>query len=141
MPQSAVSFSRQSCCQVIKCTYPNFRINTVDSRYFDLLNSLSQPRLSQIKNWSLPKHENLTTSNKILWKRGEISSFPQYFQYISNFKRPITYTFVKCGCSIKFFFNSAMLICRGTNISKYFRESRGIQDNESRLYCSRCPSI
>ena len=30
--------------------------------------------------------------------------------------------------------NSANLICRGTDISKYFRESLGIRDNESRLY-------
>ena len=35
---------------------------------------------------------------------------------------------------IIFFLNSANLICRGTDISKYFRESLGIRDNESRLY-------
>ena len=29
---------------------------------------------------------------------------------------------------------SATLICRGTDISKCFRETRGIRDNESRLY-------
>ena len=67
--------------------------------------------------------------------RSNFSSFPHYFQYISNFKSQITYTFVKCGCSIHFFFlNSANLICRGTDISKYFRESLGIRDNVSRLY-------
>ena len=68
-------------------------------------------------------------------------------------------SFVKCGCSIYLFFyififfysffifyflfyfilffifcNSANLICRGTNISKYLRESFGLRDNESRLY-------
>ena len=32
------------------------------------------------------------------------SSFPQYFQYISNFKSQFIYSFVKCGCSIYFFF-------------------------------------
>ena len=31
------------------------------------------------------------------------------------------------------FLNSANLICRGTDISKYFRESLGLRDNESRL--------
>ena len=41
---------------------------------------------------------------------------------------------VKCGCSNYFFLNSANLICRGTDISKYFRESLGIRDNERRLY-------
>ena len=70
---------------------------------------LSQPRLSRItaylemKIWSLPKHENLTTCKKYCGKeeklllRSNFSSFPQYFQYISNFKSPITHIFVKCG--------------------------------------------
>ena len=35
---------------------------------------------------------------------------------------------------IIFFLNSANLICRTADISKYFRESLGIRDNESRLY-------
>ena len=93
--------------------------------------SLSRPRLSRIiaylevKVWSLPKHENLITGNKILWKRGEIAP---YFQYTS------TYTFIKCGCSIYFFLKSANLICRSTDIWRYFRESLGIRDKESRLY-------
>ena len=34
-----------------------------------------------MKIWSLPKHENLTTGDKILWKRGEISIL---FQNIFN---------------------------------------------------------
>ena len=57
--------------------------------------SLSRPRLSRItvylevKIWSLPKHENLTTCKKYCGKeeklllRSNFSSFPQYFQYIS----------------------------------------------------------
>ena len=32
------------------------------------------------------------------------------------------------------FLNSANLICQGTDISKYSRESLGLRDNESRLY-------
>ena len=64
--------------------------------------SLSRPRLSRItaylevKIWSLPIHENLTTDGKYCRKeeklllRSNFSSFPQYFQYISNFKSPIT---------------------------------------------------
>ena len=104
--------------------------------------SLYQPRLSRItaylevKIWSLPKHENLTTDKKHCGKEEKLllsnfSSFPQYFQYISNFRSQITYTVVKYGCSIHFF--PANLICRGTDISKYFRESLEIRDNESRL--------
>ena len=92
-----------------------------------------------MKIWSLPKHENLTTGKKYRGKeeklllRSNFSSFPQYFQYIS-FKSPITHIFVKCGCLNYFFLNSANLICRGMDISKYFRESLGIRDNESRMY-------
>ena len=37
-----------------------------------------------------------------------------------------------------FFLNSANLICRSTDILKYFRESVGIRDNESRLYDIVC---
>ena len=35
-----------------------------------------------------------------------------------------------------FFLKSANLICLSTDISKHFRESLGIRDNESRLYIS-----
>ena len=38
------------------------------------------------------------------------------------------------GCSIYFFLNSVNLICQGTDISKYFRESFGFRGNISRLY-------
>ena len=34
---------------------------------------------------------------------------------------------------VRFFHNSAYLICRSTGISMYFRESLGVRDNESRL--------
>ena len=53
--------------------------------------------------------------------RSNISSFPQYFRYISNVKSPIKYKFVKCDCSNYCFLNSDNLICRGTDISKCFR--------------------
>ena len=118
---------------------PKFMINgTILILIYSWL-SLSRPRLSwitaylEVKIWSLPKDENLTTGNKILWKRGEITpsnfpSFSQHFQYISNFKNPITYTFVKCGCSIYFFLISANLICRGMDILEYFKESLWIRD-------------
>ena len=71
--------------------------------------SLSRTRLSRItaylevKIWSLPKHENRTTGKKYCGKeeklllRSNFSSFPQYFQYISNFRSLITHIFVKCG--------------------------------------------
>ena len=102
---------------------------------------ISNNRLSRSENLVLFYHGNLTTANKILWKREEIapkrsnfSSFPQYFQYISNFVSQITYTFVKCSCSIYSVLNSANLICQSTDISKYIRESLELRDNKSRLY-------
>ena len=66
--------------------------------------------------------------------RSNFSSFPQYFQYISNFRSRITYSFEKCGCSIYFFLNSANVTCWGIDILKDYRESLGLQDNKSRLY-------
>ena len=88
----------------------------------------------------MPKHINLTPGKKYCEKeeklllRNNFSSFPQYFQYISNFKSPITYISVKCGSSNYCFLDSANLICRDTDILKYFRGSLGIRDNENQLY-------
>ena len=76
---------------------------------------------------------------KYCWKeeklllRSNFSSFPQYFQYISNVRSKIAYTFVKCGCSI-YFSLILQTWCRSTDISKYFRESLGIRDNKSWRY-------
>ena len=41
---------------------------------------------------------------------------------------------MKFGSSIDIFFSSAQLICRSTDISKCFRGSLRLRDNESRLY-------
>ena len=107
---------------------------------------LSRPRLSRItaylevKIWSLFKHENLTTGNKILWKRGEIAPKEQFLLFSTIFSiyfqlQESNYIYIcKMWLFDLFFHNSANLICRSTNISKYFRESLGIRDNESRLY-------
>ena len=43
-------------------------------------------------------------------------------------------SFVKFSSSIGIFLNSANLICRSTDISKCFRGSLRLRDNESRLY-------
>ena len=45
---------------------------------------------------------------------------------------------MKCGCLNYLFSLSANLICRDTDISKHFRESLGLRDNESRLYLVIC---
>ena len=44
------------------------------------------------------------------------------------------FIFVKFGCSIGIFLSSANLICQSTDISKCFRGSLRLRDNESRLY-------
>ena len=44
---------------------------------------------------------------------------------------------MKFGCSIGNFLNSANLICRSTDISKCFRGSLRLRDNESRLYIEK----
>ena len=91
--------------------------------------------------WSVFKHRNLTSDNKILWIRGEIAPeeqflpFPTIFSiHISNYRSLITYSLVKFGCAICIFLNSENLICRSTDISKCFRGSLHLRDNESRLY-------
>ena len=91
------------------------------------------------KGWHVikPQHSQ-STGNKILWKREIInfSSLPQYFQYISNFRSQSTHSFVKC---VRFvLLNSGNLICQGTDISKYLRESLGLRGTESRLYFENC---
>ena len=79
-----------------------------------------------MKIWSLFKHENLTTGTKYcreeekLLLRSNFSSFALYFQYISNFRSQVTYSFLKCGYLIYFFLSSAIF---------------GLRDDESRLYC------
>ena len=53
----------------------------------------------EVKIWSMTKY--CGKEEKLLfWSN--FSSFPQYFQYLSNLKSPITYTFVKCDYSIYF---------------------------------------
>ena len=75
--------------------------------------------------------------NKILWIRKEIAPKEQFLlfstivlMYISNLRSQITYSFVKFGCSIGIFLNSANLKCLSTDISKCFRGSLRLQDNE-----------
>ena len=65
--------------------------------------------------------------------RSSFSSFPQYFQNVSNLGVRLHIHSVKGGCSINCFPESANLICRSTDISNCFIESLGVRDNESRL--------
>ena len=66
------------------------------------------------------------------------SNFSPFFSnistYISNLRSQISCSFVKFGCSVGICLNSANPICRSTDISKCFRGSLRLRDNESRLY-------
>ena len=67
--------------------------------------------------------------------RSNFSSFPQYFQCISNLGVKLHIHSVKGGCSINCFPQfCANLICQSSDISKCFIESLGFRDNKSRLY-------
>ena len=103
---------------------------------------LSLSRLSRItpylevKIWSLFWHGNLTTGNKILWKRGEIAPLSYNIFNISiNFRSQLHIHLLNMFVRFIVFLNSANLICRGTDILKYSIVFLGLRDNESRLYC------
>ena len=110
----------------------------VHSRIYSRL-SLSRPRISRItaylevKIWSLPKHENLTTGNKYCGKeeklllRSNFSSFRNIFNISVTSRVHLHIYLLNVVVRIIFFLNSVTLICRGTDISKFInRESLGI---------------
>ena len=76
----------------------------------------------------------------MLWKRGEgaISLFHNIFNMSLILRVQLHIYLLNVVVRIIFFLNIANLICRGTDISKYFIESLGIRDNESRLCSSNC---
>ena len=75
-----------------------------------------------------------------MWKRGEIAPKEQFLLFSTIFSvylyfQESNYIFI-CEMwlfDLSFLLNSANLICQDTDISKYFRESLGLRDNESRL--------
>ena len=75
-----------------------------------------------------------------MWKRGENAPEEQFLLFSTIFSICLT-SGVKLhihllNMVVRFivFFTSATLIFRGTDISKCFRKSLGIRDNQSRLY-------
>ena len=82
-----------------------------------------------------------------MWKRGEIAPKEQFllFSTFNLLYIYFLYIFLTLGVKLRFhllnvvvqfivFLSLLTLICRGKDISKYFSESFGIRDNESRLY-------
>ena len=85
----------------------------------------------------------MTTGKNIIWKRGEIAPKEQFllfskifsvYLYFQESNYIILFICEMWLFDLSFFLNSANLICRDTDISKYFRESLGLRDNESRQY-------
>ena len=74
-----------------------------------------------------------------MWKRGEIAPKEQFLLISTMFSvyfQESNYIFI-CEMwlfDLSFSLNSANLIWRDTDISKYFRESLRLRDNECRLY-------
>ena len=124
-----------------KRKFYDINASTVEPRYLEL-GYFELPLISKWKFGPCYNMKTMTTGNKMIWKRGEIAPKEQFllfstlfYIYISNFRSQITYSFVKCDCSIYCFPHSL-----NSDMSKYgyprsgFSESLGIRDNESRLY-------
>ena len=77
-----------------------------------------------------------------MWKRGEIAPKEQFLLFSTLFYIYIfltsNYIFNLLNLVVQFivFLTLSTLVCRGMDISKYFSESLGIRDKESRLYMS-----
>ena len=75
-----------------------------------------------------------------MWKRGEIAPKEQFllfstlfYIYISNLRVKLHIQLLNMVVQFIVFLTLSTLICRGTDVSKYFSDSLGIRDNESRL--------
>ena len=97
---------------------------------------------SLISNNRLSQNEILVCFNNEIWQQAAKYCGKEEISPLShnNFNTSLT-SEVKLhihllNVAVRFivFLNSANLICRGTNVSKCFRESLGIRDNESWLY-------
>ena len=78
-------------CQIPNLIYEVFEFNKLQGKFIYSRHSLSRLRLSRVivyleeKIWSLFKHRNLTSGNKILWIRGEIASQVQFLPFTTIF--------------------------------------------------------
>ena len=114
--------------------------NTVDPRYLDLLilnNRLSwSENLVSVLTWKWNNRLQNIVEKRTNSSKGAISPlFHNIFNISLNsgVKLFITHLFAKCGCSI-YFSSIRKSDITGTDNSKYFRESLGLQDYKSRLY-------
>ena len=89
----------------------------------------------EMKIWSLFVHENLTTGNKIFWKKTwEIATEEQFLLLSTILQESITYSFEMW--LFELFFSSLLQVWFiDVRISRGIPESLGLRDNESRLFC------
>ena len=114
----------------LHCSQEPFRLKSIYNRL-----SLSRLRLSGTITYIVVKTGNLTKGNKILWKKGEkCSFFHNIFNLCLTSAVKLYIHLWNMLVRFIFFLSSANLICQGTDISKYFRESLGFRDNKSWLY-------
>ena len=109
-----LSYSETRTCPLSYSETRTFPLSYTETIQYSRL-SLFRPHLSgriaylKAKILFLFLHGNLTTYKKYCGKeekwllRSRFSSFPQYFQYIANFRSQNTYSFVKCGCLVYYF--------------------------------------
>ena len=115
----------------------NVSMNTVEPRYL----KLAYFELPLISKWKSGPYFNMKiwqqVKNNVEKRRKE-----QFLLFSTLF---YIYIFLTSGVKLHIhllnvivqfivFLTLSTLICRGTNISKYFSESLGIRDNEGRLY-------
>ena len=121
-------------CSIVTADVNCWCHTTVEPRYLEFA-YLELLLISKWKSGPLLNMKVLQQVTKYCGKEEKFfSSFPRYFQYVPIVRSQIKYSFVKCGYSVQIGLSSVNLLCRGTDISKYFRGFLGLQDNESRLY-------
>ena len=78
MPQNLVSHHGLHCLPIVQ---PTLVVST---------SIISNNHYLEEKIWSLFKHRNLTSGNKILWIRGEISPQEQFLPFLTTFSMYIS---------------------------------------------------
>ena len=119
-------------CWITQCSYSGIQGVMNCRKSLDIIHKIQSTLVistSIILNNRLSPRVNLVlllsryrTSGKFAPKEQFLPFSTIFSIYISNLNSQITYLFVKFGCSICIFLNSANLICGSTNISKCFRE-------------------
>ena len=142
---STLGVSERPCFLIVTriVAFPGY--NHIQSTLVISTSLISKYRFSRSENlvpvltWkSNNRYQNIMEKrrNSSLFHRSNFSSFPQYFIYLLTSGVKLHIHLLNM-VRIIVFVNSANLICRRTDISKYSRESLRLRDNESRLYIKK----